>query len=176
LILALSWGWNNLALESHPARQHPPINLSRIDHLSPKGRVQDNEYNGLEVIHQLVEMQAQAIPFLIARLDDETLINHHVLDFWSKVTVADIALIILTDFFTDSTWKKTTLPGVGWDEMLERKNDQLTSEEVLRKFLAKHGRKAIKAKWQRIWHENRERLYWDQSQRCFNLRQSARQE
>src|ERR1041385_9306103 len=100
--LALSWGRNDLSLGRHPVRQNPPINLTRIDHISPKGRVQDSEYNRIEVINQLVEMQTQAIPFLIARLDDETPMNHHVMDFWSKVTLAAIALVILTDFFTDS--------------------------------------------------------------------------
>src|SRR5438270_13044318 len=123
--LTLSGRCHNPAPENHSMRQNPPINLTRIDHLSSKGRAQDIEYNRIEVINQLVEMQTQAIPFLIARLDDETPIGHHVMDFWSKVTVADMALVILTDFFTDSTWKKTTIPGVGWDEMLERRNNRL---------------------------------------------------
>ncbi len=149
------------------------IDLSQIGHLASKGRVQDREYNKSMVVDNLIKMENESIPFLIDKLTDETLIKGATIDFWSKVTIGDIALIILTDFFTDSTWVKTTIPGISWDEMLKRKNSKLTAEQVLRSYVAIFGRKAIQNKWERVWHENHEKLYWDNEERCFKLKNRA---
>jgi len=170
IAFVLGCNGNNPVLGSCSAPQNPKIDLAQIGHISPKGRVQDKDYNQIKVVDQLIDMQTASIPYLIGKLDDETKINRRVMDFWSKVSVADIALVILTDFFTDSTWKRTTIPGVDWDEMLNRRNASLTGEEVLREFVTKLGRGAIKAKWERIWRENKDRLYWNQNEMCFKLR------
>lgn len=147
-----------------------PVDLAQIPHLQPKGRVQDKDYNNIEMIDRLVAMQVHAIPFLIDKLTDETKIKHPVADFWQQVTVGDVAFIILTDFFTDSSWTKTTIPGVGWDEMLERKDQAETGEQTLRRFIVRHGRKVIKERWAKVWNENRDKLYWDKKERCFKLK------
>ncbi|HZS07386.1 MAG TPA: hypothetical protein VFD58_21295 [Blastocatellia bacterium] len=152
---------------AEPDRQ---IDLTRIGHISSKGRVQDTDYNQLPVVDRLIEKGTAAIPYLISKLGEKTELKGNTVDFWAKVTVGDVALFILMDFFTDSGWKKTTIPGVGWDEMLERRNPDLTAEQVLREYEAKHGRRAIKAKWQKIWNENKDRLYWDKSEKCFRVR------
>ena len=132
--------------------------------------MQDGEYNDLAVVKRLTQQGKEAIPYLISKLDDETKIEGHVIDYWSEVRVADVALIILTDFFTDSSWQKTTVPGVGWDEFLERGVDRdLTREQLLRNYISKHGRKAIKDRWQALWREYRDRLYWDENERCFRV-------
>lgn len=121
------------------------------------------------VVKRLIQ-QDKAISYLISKLDDETRIKGHVKDHWSEVRVADVALIILTDFFTDSSWQNTMVPGVGWDEFLERDVDRdLTSEQVLRNYISKHGRKAIKDRWQALWREYRDRLFWDENERCFRV-------
>src|SRR5262245_24288 len=113
--------------------------LSQIGHLAPKGRVQDKEYYESEIVDELISMETASIPFLISKLTDETEIKGPILDFWSKVTVGDIALIILTDFFTDSTWTKTTISGVSWDEMLKRRSQNFTAEYVLKSYVARFG-------------------------------------
>lgn len=146
------------------------ISLASIGSIAPKGRVQDGEYNDLAVVKRLIQHGKVAIPYLISKLDDETRIEGHVIDYWSDVRVADVALIILTDFFTDSSWQKTTVPGVGWDEFLERGVDRdLTGEQVLRNYISMHGRKAIKDRWQSLWQEYRDRLYWDENERCLRV-------
>jgi hypothetical protein len=146
------------------------INLASIGSIAPKGRVQDGEYNDLAVVKRLTQQGKEAIPYLISKLDDETKIEGHVIDYWSEVRVADVALIILTDFFTDSSWQKTTVRGVGWDEFLERRVDRdLTREQLLRNYISKHGRKAIKDRWQALWREYSDRLYWDKNERCFRV-------
>ena len=144
------------------------INLAAIGAIAAKGRVQDTDYNRIPVVEQLIANGKQSIPYLITKLDDETKIQGHVMDYWNEVRVADVALIILTDFFVDHTWQKTTIPEVNWDEFLERgANREITAEEVLRKYISRHGRSKIKSRWQKIWDKYRDKIEWDENERCF---------
>jgi hypothetical protein len=144
------------------------INLAAIGRIAPKGRVQDADYNHLPVVEQLIAHGKQSIPYLISKLDDETKIQGHVMDYWNDVRVGDVAFIILTDFFTDHTWQNTTIPGVDWDEFLERGgNKDITAEQVLRNYISSHGRSKIKSRWQQIWDKYRDKVEWDQTERCF---------
>jgi hypothetical protein len=94
-----------------------------------------------------------------------------VIDYWSELRVGDVALIILTDYFTDSSWQRTTIAGVGWDEFLERGSKKnFTAEQVLRSYIAKHGRDKIKDRWQEIWTRDGDRIFWDDGERCFKVR------
>jgi hypothetical protein len=164
-----------IELGTSPADQKstglPPlteINLAAIGAIAAKGRVQDTDYNQLPVVEQLIAHRKQSIPFLISKLDDETKIQGHVMDYWNEVRVADVALIILTDFFVDHTWQNTTIPGVGWNEFLERgANSDITAEEVLRNYISRHGRSKIKSRWQKIWDKYRDQIEWDETERCF---------
>ena len=144
------------------------IDLATIGAIAPKGRVQDAEYNQLPLVDQLIARGRESIPYLISKLDDETKIEGHVVDYWDEVRVADVALIILTDFFTDHSGQNTTIPGVGWDQFLERGgNTDLTSEQVLRNYISKHGRSKIKQRWQQIWEKYRDKIEWDETERGF---------
>ena len=144
------------------------INLATIGAIAPKGRVQDAEYNQLPLVDQLLAKGRESIPYLISKLDDETKIEGHVVDYWNEVRVADVALIILTDFFTDHTWQNTTIPGIGWAQFLERGADAgITAEQVLRNYISRHGRSKIKSRWQNIWEKYRDKIAWDEQERCF---------
>ena len=146
------------------------VDLLKMGHIAPKGRVQDPDYNQLPVVEELIAQGKDSLPYLISKLDDETKIDRPIVDYWSDVRVGDVALIILTDFFTDSSWQRTTVAGVSWDEFLERKNRQsLTAEEVLRDYIAQHGRKEIQDRWKDTWARYSDRLYWDEKERCFRL-------
>ena len=156
-----------------PERSLTEINLAEIGALAPKGRVQDAEYNQSRVVNELIAHGKESIPYLISKLDDETKVDTHVVDYWYEVHIGDIALIILKDFFTNRTWEHTTIPGVGWDEFLERGNDRnLTGEQVLRNYIARHGRRDIKTRWQQIWETHQQRIFWDQTEGCFNVAKS----
>ena len=146
------------------------INLAAIGSIAPKGRVQDRDYNDLPIITSLIAHRNESIPYLISKLEDETKIEGHTIDYWYEVRVGDVALIILTNFFKDSS-QNATIPGVSWDEFLARgaKRD-LTGEQVLRNFISKHGRREIRNRWQEIWREYQQRLFWDETERCFRLR------
>ncbi|MDX2044315.1 MAG: hypothetical protein SF097_24110 [Acidobacteriota bacterium] len=169
-IVTLSVCGNNQRKTAQPTVNQRPIDLRQIQNIAGKGRVQDKDYNQIEMVDRLIALQTQAIPRLIEKLDDETVIPHHVMDYWAKVTVGDLALIILTDFFTDASWTRTTLPNVSWDKMLNRKNKSDSAEAVLRQYVRQHGRKTIKEKWGKIWKANRERLFWDTKEKCFKLK------
>src|SRR5687768_12073879 len=90
------------------------INLAAIGSIAPKGRVQDRDYNDLPVVTSLIAHRNESIPYLISKLEDETKIEGHTIDYWSEVRVGDLALIILTNFFTDRR-RNATIPGVNWD-------------------------------------------------------------
>jgi hypothetical protein len=173
-------GTPNVSAEGMNQSASAAIDLTTIKRIESKGRVQDHDYNEIPVVDQLIALGPACIPLLIQGLEDQTVVvgrgmsgnesDRPVIAFWSETTVGDLALVILTDLFTDSTWEKTTIPGVGWNEFLDRKDKNLTGEQVLREFIEKHGRKGLKAKWHKIWELNRDKIYWDKTERCFKVR------
>lgn len=147
------------------------IDLSKIGHIAPKGRVQDKDYNDLPIVDQLIANGRESIPYLISKIEDDTKINEHVMDYWSEMRVGDVAQIILKDFFTDYSWTKTTIPGVAWGTFLGCKGvDYFTREQCLRNYIKRFGRKGLKAKWQHVWDKNKEKIYWDEADRSFRLK------
>jgi hypothetical protein len=151
-----------------------PIDLSKIDHFCPKGRVQDRVGNPhLPVVDLLIEKGTNSIPLLIEMLDDDKAIEHQIIDYWSGNSVGDIALVILTDFTTDSSWTASTIDGTSWNELLGSKPNPdilLPVYYQLQDFKLKHGSKEIKRRWQKIWSEHGQQIYWDPKERCFKLR------
>ena len=151
-----------------------PVDLSKIDHFCPKGRVQDKDYNRhLPVIDALLEQGTNCIPLLIGMLTNQVEIDHQIVDYWPLITLGDAAFIILTDLTTDSSWKKSTIPGASWDEILGSKADTNILIPVycqLQDFKDEHGSKEIQRRWQKIWQEHQEQIYWDAMDRCFKLR------
>jgi len=146
------------------------IDLSKIGRIAPKGRVQDKDYNQLKVIDDLIASGKESIPYLISKLDDKTKINDHVMDYWGEIHIGDVAFIILTDFFTTSDWQKTTIEGVGWNEFLGCTNPDIPAQNCFIDYVEKNGRKTIKSRWQKIWKENRDKIYWDEAERCFKVK------
>jgi hypothetical protein len=158
-----------------PKKALSQIDLTEIKHTTPRGRAQDGglldeEFNELSIVNDLLAHGKDSIPFLISKLDDETEMDNRAINFWYRVYVGDIALIILSGFFSEDEIT-STIPGFGWDEFLERGNDKDSmSEAILRKYIKKHGRKNIKARWQKMWEQNKENIYWDETNKCFRLK------
>lgn len=156
-----------------PKKPLTEIDLTAIKHTVPEGRVQDGglqdkDFKELPIAENLLAHGKDSIPFLIGKLDDETEMDNGAMDFWYKVYVGDVALMILNDFFTKGDGLSSTIPGFGWDEFLERGNDKdSTGEEILRKYIKKYGRKTIKARWQKVWDANKDNIFWDEAERCF---------
>ena len=148
-----------------PAR----VDLAKIEHIAPKGRVQDTDYNNLEVVDQLIAKGTNSIPYLISKLDDKTIIHKPLEDFWPELTVGDVAFLILCDFSLDSTWTKETIPGASFDDFFGTKNREQAASEYYYGQLKKHGRTWVKAKWRKIWMTYRDRIVWDEKERCFRV-------
>jgi hypothetical protein len=146
-----------------PKKALAEIDLKTIKHIAPEGRAQDGsledeKFNRLSIADDLIAHGKDSIPFLIGKLEDETEMERQTHDYWYKVYVGDVALIILGDLFTKNDGLTSTMPGFGWDEFLERGE--------------KHRRKTIRARWQKMWDENRENIVWDDAERCFKLQNS----
>ena len=146
-----------------------------IKHIAPKGRAQDDaledeNFNELTLADDLLAHGKDSIPFLIGKLNDETEMKRGPVDFLYNVYVGDVALIILNDFFTENDGKTSTIPRFSWDEFLERGNDKNSMGiDILRNYIEKHGRKNIQDRWQKMWKENKENIFWDKAERCFKL-------
>lgn len=155
------------------------IDLTTIKHIEPKGRVQDNgvgdeNFKLLSITDDLIANGKDSIPFLINKLDDETKMKRGTVDFWYEVYVGDVALIMLTDLFTESDAKNSTILGFAWDEFLERGNDKDSmGEEILRKYIKKYGRKNIKKRWQDFWDIQKENIFWNEKERCFDVKRAS---
>lgn len=146
------------------------IDLTKIGPLAPKGRVQDKDYNESQVVDDLISNGRDAIPFLISKLDDRTVINYSVEDYWPRLRVGDLAFLILSDFSLDSTWTRETIPGTGWDEIFEATSDpNEPGSNYYYKQTRKHGRGWVKAKWEKIWATYKDRIVWDEKERCFKV-------
>ena len=164
---------HNSAALVKPKKSLKQIDISKIGHIAPKGRVQDLEYNNLEVVADLIANGKECIPYLISRLDDKTKLDVPVIDYWNDVTVGDVALVILSDFSLDSTWRQETIPGTDWTALFRGScKGHAPSQECLSAILGKYGRKGIKAKWQEVWHKHKSEIYWNEKERAFAVRPS----
>ena len=162
-----------------PKKALSQIDLTEIKHIArgraQGGTLQDENFNKLPIANELLAHGKDSIPFLIGKLDDETKMDDSVIDFWYRSYVGDIALVILIDFFTKEDEMTSTIQGFGWDDFLERGNDKDSmGEAILRNYIEKHGRKNIKARWQKVWDENKENIFWDETERCFKIGKSQK--
>jgi hypothetical protein len=143
------------------------IDLRQVNAFAPKGRVQDKEYNGQPVVDQLIDLGPPAIPFLVSKLDDRTPLPHQVFDYWGEPRVGDVALVILTDFFLTADWTHSTIPAMAWETLLEGEDAQLDSYSLFTRFLARHGRRGLRRKVERVLQPYAGDFAWDAHERCF---------
>src|SRR6185436_5895821 len=63
---------HNSAAVAKPTKPLDQIDISKIGRIASKGRVQDLDYNKLEVVADLIDNGKDCIPYLISKLEDET--------------------------------------------------------------------------------------------------------
>jgi hypothetical protein len=144
------------------------VDLRRIGHVAPAGRVQDKDLNPhLTVVDQLVAAGPGAIPFLVSKLEDGTPVPGHVFDYWVDVRVGDIALVILVDFFMKRDFKTMTVPTLDWYVLLERGDPNKPDAELLANYVARHGRRELRQKVERLLEPYAGRFVWDPTELCF---------
>jgi len=120
-----------------------------------KGRLQDRDYCASHMMDQFRETRPSSKP---------------IGDYWTQTTSGDIAYFILTDLFTDSDWKTFTMPGL---KALREPCDRY-AEDCWDRFLKKHGRSFVQKQWPSAWNKNKDRIYWDDTARCFPVSSTAK--
>jgi hypothetical protein len=157
-----------LALVHFPApAQKLMIDLRKIGHIASNGRVQDKEYNPtLPVVDQLIMAGPDAIPFLVSKLEDSTLIRGRVLDSWPRVRVGDVAWFILYDFFTTKSLV-STLPDPGLFAIVGSADPGQPGWKSWASVVKKYGRSGIRKGAQAILKPYEGKFLWNPVERCF---------
>jgi hypothetical protein len=117
------------------------------------------------LVDQVVTQGKASIPILISQLTDNRRTRRPMYDFWRETTAGDVAYFLLTDLFTDSDWKTFNMP------VLEKLKDKCDAdaETRWRRFVDAHGRKFVQDEWRAAWAANKDRVFWDETARCFRL-------
>jgi hypothetical protein len=148
--------------------------LMRIEYVPPKARVQDNVSQiKPPVIEELLAMGNESIPFLINRLSSERSYREPPLDYYQSLTEGGMAYIILNDFFTSADGKRTTVPSLCWNVLLEKsKHPNTPAWELLDIYHQTHSREELRHKWNEMWQRNGKQIVWDKSQHFFRVQGS----
>ncbi len=137
--------------------------------IAAKGRMQD--VPDTKAAQRILKMGKRAIPALISCLTDERMTKYPVFQYWTETAVGDVAFVFLTDLFTDSTWRHSTLTGMpAWATIQSESPAGASAEQAWQSFVAKHGRKYVQDWWTSAWRENKTLIYWDESERCFKVK------
>ena len=147
--------------------------LMDINHISAKGRVQDKEYHpDLPIVDELISSGPLSIPFLIERLKSKKAYDDPVFDFWPYVEERHVALAILTDFFLDPSWRKSTAPDMCWSALIsvQRKYPNLAIQDILRDHFTEKDWDLLILKWELFWKTYKEDIYWDSTGRFFRIK------
>lgn len=120
-------------------------------------------------VQKVLRFGTRAVPMLIACLADEEKTRTPIWDFWPETKVDNIAFSILSDLFTDPTRKHTLKAAIYWSDV-QAGSPESPAWIAWDRYVAKHGRAYIQQAWLRAWAKNRSRIYWDNSLRCFRIR------
>jgi hypothetical protein len=161
-----------LALAHFPAfAQKPMVDLRKIGHIASTGRIQDKENNpNLPVIDQLIAAGPDAIPFLVSKLEDSTVIRTKVLDSWPRVCVGDVAWFILYDFFTDRGLS-STLPDPGLFAIVGAEDNSQPGWKSWASVVHKVGRAGIRKGVEALLKPYKGKFLWNPVERCFIVTQ-----
>jgi hypothetical protein len=146
------------------------FDLMKIAQLGGKGRIQDQEYQPKDPqITAILTAGKDAIPLLIEALDSERPYDHAPKSFWPGMVEGDMALIVLSDLFLDPTWRRSTLPELCWDNLLERTSEETTAWELLHGFVESHGRAELARRWRQAWAQYGATVRWEPKGQYFEV-------
>ena len=158
-------------------RREPQFDLSKIGMVldghqicEDKGRLQDYSSS---VMNEIIAAGPKSVPVLIGMITDTRMANTEepIICFWPGMAIGDIAFCTLADLFLNADWTEPTMPGAGWNELLGPDNG-MPAWGQLHSFIRMHGRKAVQAKWQKLWDKYRDQIFWDPKEKCFKLKAS----
>ena len=147
-----------------------PIGYTK-DRWQDRGAEGDADPDAAREIHKVLRFGTNAVPLLIACLTDERRTKYHVWDYWPEPEVRDVAFSILCDLFSDPTGQPTLGGVIMWPDVQAESPDQ-AAWIAWGIYNDKHGRQYVQQVWLKAWVENKSRIYWDDSTRCFKLKRA----
>jgi len=145
------------------------FNLVAVTDMGFKGRAQDENVKPWSIGKEIYKDPKASVPKLIASLTDERTTKDPVLcPIYSYSTASDVAFMILSDMFLDSSWKKSTVPGTSVQELIGHSDEPFLIQ--LHTYTRKHGRSSLQRKWQTIWKAYEGKVEWDAKERCFVMK------
>lgn len=144
----------------------PGFTLHWIRRLPPKGRAQDA---GSEVVDRLLSSWTDAIPLLIDKLLSERPYEPPILDFWPAMTESDVALILLTDFFS-GPGGESSFPELCWNRLVGRSDEPPVPAWILLEVrLRESGRAELRKTFLDVWHRHHQEIFLDENGRYLRL-------
>ncbi len=64
-------------------------------------------------------------------------------------------------------WQTTSVPGMKWDDILERKDKNACASTLLKTFIKTHSRAELRTRVERLLNPYLLRFQWDDQERCF---------
>jgi hypothetical protein len=151
-------------------KKQPAFDLSKVNDkpwCEDKGRLQDYPSKTMD---QIIAGGKESIPVLISMLTDKRSgHNYEIICFWGEMSIQEIAYCVLMDLFTDSQWTHFTIPGVSEEYFLGPTNKDEASWSRLREYIHKHGSRSLQRKWEDLWRQYGDRIFWDAKERCFKV-------
>jgi hypothetical protein len=144
------------------------FDLLKIAQLGGKGRIQDVQYQPKDAqVLAILAAGKDAVPLLIDALESARPYETPPNSFWPMMTEGDVALKVLSDLFLDSTWKRSTLPELCWDNLLQRSDAETPAWDLLNTFIKAHGRAELAKRWRAAWAQHSAAIRWDPTGRNF---------
>jgi hypothetical protein len=157
-------------IQAIPPSDMEKADLMAITRLGGKGRVQDLRPGQKQPqINAILALGDDAIPRLIDAIESERPYRSPPAPFWPKMVEGDVALIVLSDLFLDASWKRSALPELCWDQLLERTSNQATAWELLGDFVRLHGRAELARRWREAWLQHGAKMKWNSAERFFEV-------
>jgi hypothetical protein len=170
LLVTVLPGWGQI--KASPCDEIANLHGELDDYEPPQVRWQDETLTPFE--RGLLRLRQKAIPMLIGCLTDDR--QAHVQYWLMPATVGQVAFSMLWDLFTasmDEPPPRDTMEGpIGWDELCAEGPPHVAFPCAAgwEEHLKRYGPRSIQQSWQKAWTENKHRIYWDESAKCFRVK------
>jgi hypothetical protein len=179
LALFLSLGYLPSFGQTKAATCDPRLGLANTKPVGyTKGRWQDAEYAegdanpaAAREVHNVLKFGTNAIPPLIGCLCDEMRTKYHIWDYWPEPKVRDLAFSILCDLISDRMGQQTLDGVITWSDVQAESPDQ-PAWIAWGIYNDKHGQQHVQQVWLKAWAENKTRICWGNSAKCFKVKET----
>ncbi len=179
LALFLSLGYLPALAQPKVATCDPRLGLVKTEPVGyTKSRWQDAEDaeggpnpTAAREVRNVLRFGMNAIPLLIGCLTDESKTKYRIGGYWPEPKVRDLAFSILCDLFTDRMRNETIDGAIMWSDIQDESPNQ-AAWIAWGIYNDKHGQQYLQKVWLKAWTENKTRIYWDNSDKCFKVKKT----